>query len=140
LESGRFGKKDFYRMDNYVLRLRPGALRKFIDALRIKFNSPVRHVGKLYGWDTVIVRKCQELARYLLGKSTTFDLTSPRPVMERSNTHELREKILALSQSEARKLGIGKSTLHYLRENARSSRSFRVYRKIRRKLQRGDRR
>jgi hypothetical protein len=48
----------------------------------------------------------------------------------------LREKILALSQLEARKLGIGKSTLHYLRRKASdSARSFRVYGKVRKKLE-----
>jgi len=27
-------------------------------------------------------------------------------------------------------MGIGKSTLHYLRENSRSSKSFKIYRKL----------
>jgi CRISPR-associated protein Cas1 len=60
LESGRFGKNDFYRMDKYVLRLKPEAARKLIDALRIKFNSPVRHAGKSYSWDALIRLKARQ--------------------------------------------------------------------------------
>jgi CRISPR-associated protein Cas1 len=139
--SRAFSWDDFYFTGgDYRLRMKPPLLDRYVELLREQFNSGVVYGGRRLMWDTVILRKCQELARYLVGKTDRFDLTSPHPVMERSNTHELREKILALSQSEARKLGIGKSTFHYLRENARSSRSFRVYGKIRRKLQRGDRR
>src|SRR5208337_1675117 len=43
LEYNRFSRKDFYRLDNYVLRLKPEAIKKLLDALRIKFNSPVRY-------------------------------------------------------------------------------------------------
>ena len=42
-------------------------------------------------WDTLILRKCQELARYLLGKTDRFDLRTPRPVLERSDTRVMRE-------------------------------------------------
>ena len=79
LESGWFGKKDFYRMDNYVLRLRPEAARKLIDALRIKFNSPVRYEGRFYSWDTLIRMKAQELANYILDKKTDLDFGEPKP-------------------------------------------------------------
>jgi CRISPR-associated protein Cas1 len=95
----------------------------------------VVYCGKRLTWDTVIFRKCQELARYLLGEVASLDFTSPRPVLERSDTRMLREKILSLSQSQGSKLGIGKSTLHYLRENAESGRPFRVCGKVRVKLE-----
>ena len=45
------------------------------------------------------------------------------------------EKILSLSQSQARRLAIAKSTLYYLRKNAGSCRSFRVCGKVREKLE-----
>ena len=76
----------------------------------------------------------QRLARYLLGKTASFDLTSPRPVLKRSDTRKLRERILALSQSEARKIGIGKSTMHYLRKNAKTKDAFSLYGKVSKKL------
>jgi hypothetical protein len=47
---------------------------------------------------------------------------------------ELRERILALTSSHAKQLGIGKSTLHYLRQKASGQTPFNVYAKSHRKL------
>ena len=55
------------------------------------------------------------------------------PVLERTDNRVVREAILALTQSEARRHGIGKSTLHYLRQNARRG-LFRPYGKTVAKL------
>jgi len=60
-------------------------------------------------WDTLIGLKARAFARYLIGKSDRFDLKSRSPVLERSDSKELREMILGLSSSKARKLGLGKS-------------------------------
>ena len=38
--------------------------------------------------------------------------------------------IIKLTQKQAREHGISKSTLHYLRKNAKNGKSFRVYEKI----------
>ncbi|MGA8903750.1 MAG: hypothetical protein WB661_01935 [Candidatus Bathyarchaeia archaeon] len=46
----------------------------------------------------------------------------------------MRAKILALTASQAKQLGVGKSMFHYLRQNAKRSKSFRVYEKVRRRL------
>jgi hypothetical protein len=47
---------------------------------------------------------------------------------------ELRRRVLSLSQEEAGKLGIGKSTLHYLRRNAKREMTLTIYGKTREKL------
>jgi CRISPR-associated protein Cas1 len=134
LESGRFGKKDFYRMDNYVLRLKPGAARELINALRVKFNSPVRHAGKLCGWDTVVRLKAQELGHFILHRRTELDFETPRPDLDRSDSETVRNLILSLKSAEARKLGIRKNTLCYLQQRARRDKAFTIYRKVRSKL------
>jgi len=85
-------------------------------------------------WDTLIGLKVHESARFSIGKADRLDLKSPAPVLERSDSKELRERILTLSASEARKLGIGKSTLHYLKKHVRSKRPFKVYREVAFKL------
>jgi CRISPR-associated protein Cas1 len=134
LESCRFGKKDFYRMDNYVLRLRPEAARKFIDALRIKLNSPVRYGGKFYSWDTLIRLKAQELANYVVGKRADVDFGEPKPVLHRTDSEAIRSRILSLTTAEARKRGIRRNTLLYLRHRAKTEKPLRVYDKIRMRL------
>jgi CRISPR-associated protein Cas1 len=134
--SRAFSWDDFYYSGpHYELRIDRLLLDRYMDLLRERFNSGVVYDNKRLMWDTLILRKCQEFARYLVGRRGSFDLTSPRPLLERSDTRQLREKILSLSQSEARKLGIGRSALHYLRENARRRDWFRVYGKVWRKLE-----
>jgi len=134
LESPRFSKKDFYRMDNYVLRLRPEATQRLIDALQIKFNSPIRYAGKLYGWDTLIRLKTQELANYVLGKRTGLDFEKPRSALDRSDSQAVRNLILSLTTADARKHGIEKNTLWYLQRRAKTGKSFGIYGKVRTKL------
>ena len=134
LESGWFGKKDFYRMDNYVLRLRPEAARKLLDALRIRFNSPVRYAGKLYSWDTVIRLKAQELANHALDKRIDLDFSKPKPALHRTDSEAIRNRILSMTTVEGRKLGIRRNTLWYLEHRARGDKTFRIYGKVRTKL------
>jgi len=133
--SRTFSWDDFYFTgEDYRLRIKPPLLERYVELLREQFNSGVVYGGKRLMWDTVIFSKCQELTRYLLGKPATFDLASPRSVLERSDTRELRKRILAFSQRDARKTGIDSSTLHYLRRNARSHDSFKIYERVRQKL------
>jgi len=78
--------------------------------------------------------KVQKFARFLIGKAEGFDLKSPAPVLERSDTRDLRYKILSLSASEARKLGLDKSTLHCLKKHARDYKSFKIYKHVLKKF------
>ena len=80
------------------------------------------------------MRKSQELARHLLGKTARFDLRTPKPILDRSDTRALREKILSLSSSGTQRLRLGKSTVHYLKKHARDKRPFRVYAPVLAKL------
>lgn len=68
--------------------------------------------------DILILRECWELAHYLLIETARSDLIAPKPVLERSDTSALREKILSLSGSDARTLRPGKSTIYCLRKRA----------------------
>ena len=80
--------------------------------------------------DIIILNKLQELGRFLLGKSEVIDFIEPVPSLKRSDGLEIRGRILELTQKHAQGLGISKSTLHHLRKNANSDRSFRVYQKV----------
>jgi hypothetical protein len=56
-----------------------------------------------------------------------LDLSTPKSVLEWSDTDVLREKILNLSIAEAKTLRLGKSTVHYLQKRAREKKPFNVY-------------
>lgn len=134
--SRMFTWDDFYfTAGDYRLRIKPSLLDRCAELLREQFNSGVRYGGKRVTWDTLIMRKCQEFARYLLGKSDRFDLVNPRPVLESRDSRVMRQKILGLSGSHARRLSLNKSTLHYLRKRARDERPFRIYQPVMAKLE-----
>jgi CRISPR-associated protein Cas1 len=133
-ESGVLDLPNFYFTgDNYRYRFEPEAKQRFSDLLRERFNSGVRYSGRSLKWDTVIEQKTAELDRYLVGRTSRLDFSEPCPNL-RANQEYLRRRILGLSQSEAQRLGIGKSTLHYLRTNARERLSLKVYGKVRKRL------
>jgi CRISPR-associated protein Cas1 len=130
-ESGALDAKSFYFVEqDYRFSFELDAKGRFLNLLREQFNSGVKYKGRVLKWDTVIQQKANELARYLTGRSSTVDFSEPAPVLERSDSSMIREKILSLTQSEAEKRGIGKSELHYLRRKARDQHSFKIYGKV----------
>ena len=130
-EAGLLDLKDFYFLgDDYRYRIEGDAKRRFLALLKDRFNSGVHYRGCTCKWDTVILYKLQELARYLTGKSKQLDFTEPHVNLKRIDDRAVRDYILKLSQSEARELGIAKSTLYYLRKNAESEGSFKIYGKV----------
>jgi len=88
----------------------------------------------MWKWDTIILNKMQELAHLILGKSGSTDFMEPAPSFVRSDSRELRERVLSISASEARRLGIGKSTVHCLKKHARDRKPFKIYKPVLEKL------
>ena len=136
-ESGVLDLKDFYFLgDDYRYHVEVDAKRRFLELLRNRFNSGVEYKGKTWKWDTVILNKTQELGRYLVKKTDSLSFIDPSPRLERSDSLALRKRILQLTQREAQELGIGRSTLHYLRRNAAGEKPFKVYPSVADKLRR----
>ena len=134
LECRRFGRKDFYRLDNYVLRIRPDAARRLLDILQVKFNATIHYRGKCYGWNTILRLKCQELAGYILSKRNELDFSHPCPILSRDDSETFRNRILSLSVAEARKLGIRKNTLWYMQQRARTHKRMRIHNPVKERL------
>lgn len=139
-ESGVLDLPNFYFTgDDYRYRFEPEAKQKFLDLLRERFNSGVTYKGRVLKWDTIVEQKTSEFGRYLVGKSEKLDFCQPSPSLQRSDNKEVRRRILSLRQQEARRLGIGKSTLHQLRRKITHESSFRIYSKVRTTLARDSR-
>ena len=128
-ESVALDLPDFYFTgDDYRYRFEPEAKQRSLDLLRERFNSGVRSKGLALKWDTAIEQKTVELSRYLVSKSAKLDFSEPSPGLRRSDNKEVQRRIVGLTQEKARRLGIGKSTLHYLRKNARNPYPFKGHR------------
>jgi hypothetical protein len=133
-ESGVLDLKDFYFTgDDYSYKIEIEAKRRFLQLLKDRFNSGVNYKDRVLKWDKVIEQKTMELARYLTGKSR-LDFSGPKPELERADNLQLRKRIQSLSHSEAKRLGIGKSTLHYLRKNVGNHGPFKIYQRVANRL------
>jgi CRISPR-associated protein Cas1 len=138
-ESGALNLHDFYFTgDDYRYRFEREAKQRFIDGLRERFNLGVQYKGRVLKWDTVIEEKTTELGRYLTGRSPKLDFAEPSPSIERFDSTELRRRIKSLTPDKAKELGINKSTLYTLRQHVRKESSFRLYGKVRDKLEKID--
>jgi len=134
-ESGLLKLRDFFFTgDDYRYRFESEARQRFIDLIRERFNLGALYKGQVLKWDTVIERKVTELGRFLTGRLSELDFMEPAPSLDRQDDRELRTKILSLTSSEAKRLGIPKQSLHDLRVKSRSGRSFKLYAGTRRKL------
>ena len=115
-ESGTLNLHDFFFTgDDYRYRFEGEAKQRFIDLIREQFNAGVTYKGRVLKWDTVIEEKTIELGRFLGGKLSAIDFEEPAPCLGREDDAELRAKILSLTSSEAKRLGIPKQSLHDLR-------------------------
>ena len=78
--------------------------------------------------------KAQELASYVLGTRTDLDFGEPKPVLHRTDSEAMRSRILSMTASEARKLGMRRNTLWHLQRHAKVEKSFRIYGKTGRRI------
>jgi len=136
-ESGVLDLPNFYFTgEDYRYRFEPEAKQRFLELLRERFNSGVRYRERALKWDTVIEQKTVELGRFLVGRTGRLNFSEPSPDLSKTDDLEFRRRILSLTQPKAQTLGIGKSTLHYLRRRARTSNPFKIYKPILSRLSR----
>jgi CRISPR-associated protein Cas1 len=127
-ESRTVDMNDFYFLgDDYRYHIELEAKRRFLELLKNRFNAGVKYKGKIWKWDTIILNKTQELARFLLGKVNCLDFTQPSTSLKEDDGLHLRSRILSLSTKEAHELHISRSTLSDLRKRARSHSPFRTH-------------
>ena len=134
LEHKTFKRSDFILTENYNMRLRPEAAAKLTEELDRTFSIKSPYNKKNFDWTQIISMKVGELGDYLDGKCKTIDFTSPVPSLIREDSVEIRSKILSIGYNEWMKAGNSKGSLFYLKKNASSDKPFKVYGKVKERL------
>lgn len=127
-------KGAFVRTTDWGLRLAPEAARGLIERLSFAFSRKVPGKRPMT-WETALLREAQRFAEEISverRKPKTFDFCLPLPEVhpETLRGAGLAASIVGMSVSEARRLGIGKTTLWYQQKRLREGAPVRVYRKV----------
>lgn len=127
-------KADFILTENYHVRLRPRAVGLLAERLSENFNRAVPFRGQRRTFDAILFEATRKLARHLLGQSKRLDLGYPFAAFDGALDTEAVKTISKLSYAEARKLGVSKAGLFYMKRRAAEGKPLRVYAKVARKL------
>lgn len=131
LEEKRIKKADFIVTENYHLRLKPVTARRLIDKISLNFNRQTSYKGKNRTYQNILLENVQQLANFIVCKNkAAMKFNIPPIKLQRNDSLELRERILAMSPSERRKLGINKSTLWYQKKRIAKGMKIKVYRRV----------
>lgn len=124
VENGTMDKKDFIVTENYNLRLRGLGGKKVANEFSNLLNKSISYGDKQTTWGSILLLKTRELAHNLIGKTKELDFVNPHYGVQRVDSHEIRQKILNISDSDWKKLGFSKGTLHYMKQNAKNDKPF----------------
>jgi CRISPR-associated protein Cas1 len=127
-------KADFLTTENFHVRLRPRAISLLTERLSVNFNRAVPFRGQRRTFDAISFESARTLARYLLGQTKRLDLGFPFGAFDGAVDMDTAETISALTYADARRLGISKAGLFYMKRRAAEGKPVRLYSKVARKL------
>lgn len=129
LEEMKLKKVDFIVTENYHIRLRPATATALIGRISRNFNRVTKYNRKNHTYQNILLDNVQQMANFIIGKkSPRFNI--PAAKIQRNDPLELQQRILAMSPTERKKLGINKSTLWYQKKQLAKGRSINLYGKV----------
>ncbi|MFB5613243.1 MAG: CRISPR-associated endonuclease Cas1 [Nitrosarchaeum sp.] len=135
LEENKLKKSDFILTENYHIRLKQDTAKLLVEKIKSNFNYKVPYKKKNFAYQNILYDNISQLAQFISNKKKTIEFAVPNMEINRDDTILLREKILAMSPENRKKLGINKSTLWYIKRNISSGKSVKIYDKILSKLE-----
>ncbi len=133
IENKVFDKKDFIRTENYNIRLMPSGAKKLTKEIALQFSRKTDYKGNKCAWHYLILLKAMELTHFLNKKTKKLNFSVPIN-LNRNDTATLREIILNMGYKEGMMLGIPKGALHYMKQNAKSNETFKIYNTTKEKI------
>jgi CRISP-associated protein Cas1 len=138
LEKRILDKSDFSYTQELRLRMKPESVRMVVERMAFNFGRKTPADGSQRKYDTVLVDDTRKLARFLTGSAKSLSFQAPFVVDEVQADARLREQLLNLTVEERKKLGIPKTTYFYIRKNALSGKSLRLYKRVQSRLAQHD--
>jgi len=135
LEENKLKKSDFILTENYHIRLKKETAKLLVEKIKSNFNLKVRYGKKYFAYQNILSSNISQLAQFISEKKKTLEIKVPHITINRDDNLELREKILAMTPEERKKLGINKSTLWYIKKNIQSKDKIKIYDKVLEKIQ-----
>jgi CRISPR-associated protein Cas1 len=133
-DTPKLKNSDFILTENYNIRLRERTAKLLIEKIRLNFNSKAPYKGKNYSFSNILHENVLRLANYITDKTEKINFDVPKLGIKRNDDVTLQEKILSMTPSERKKLGINKSTLWYMKKNLKSGSKIKVYKNTFEKL------
>ena len=130
LEEKKLKKSDFILTENYNIRLRENTAKMLIDKIRLNFNSKALYEGKYHSYQNILLENVRILADYISGKSKALKFDIPNLELIREDSTELRDKILAMTPEERRRLNLRRNTLWYMKKHIKEGKRIKVYSKV----------
>ena len=98
-------------------------------------NGKVEYSNKSSPLSLVLLLKSGELVHHLIGKRKTLDFMKPIYQAEVADSDYMGQKILDISYSEWKKMGFSKGTLYYMKQNAKSGKTFSLNAHVRKRVE-----
>ena len=134
LQNHKLNKSDFILTENYNIRLKEHVASHFILKIKDNFNTKVPYNGKRYHYHNILSDNILKLAHFIEDKNNKIEFNVPNIMILRNDTLNLQDKILKMTSSQRKRLGINKSTLFYMRKNIINGKNIKIYDKTLSKL------
>ena len=90
----------------------------------------ITRIEKNCSYQIILQDNLQQLSNFIVDKKKELDFVIPKMKLNRNDDLELREKILNMTSSQRKELGINKSTLWYIKKNLSEGKTPKIYEKI----------
>ena len=130
MEDKKLKKSDFIVTENYNIRLRESASRLLLEKIVLNFNKRAEFRGKSHTYDNVMLENIRLLAKFLENSDKVLEFEIPEIQPYRNDDIELRNRIMAITPEDRKKLKINKSTLWYRQKKIKENKTLKLYDRV----------
>ena len=134
LEEKKLRKSDFIVTENYHIRFKEPTAKALIEKIKLNMNAKAAFKGRNATYQTMLFGNIHGLAHFVIGKNKTMSFDIPALTVKRNDNLDVQHRILTMTSTERKALGISKSGLWYQKKKIIEGKTIKVYDKILLKL------